>query len=96
MGFYLENMRPFTKNNGIFTFDERTVRRLLKKQLKRLGIDSQHYSTHSFRKGGAHEAALARVEDCKIKAQGRWLSDCYQRYISVSMIEAAEEITVKI
>ena len=54
------------------------------------------YSTHSFRKGAASEAAKAGIQDCQIKAMGRWSSECYTVYTAVKMIEAADKISSKI
>ena len=45
------------------------------------GLEPQHYSGHSFRKGGAQSLREAGVELEMIKAIGRWASDCYKLYI---------------
>jgi len=49
--------------------------------LRLVGLDSQHYSGHSFRIGGATSATIAGLNNYEIKLLGRWSSDCYKRYI---------------
>ena len=49
--------------------------------LCRLGVDTNKYSGHSFRIGAATSAASAGVEDHIIQSLGRWVSNCYTRYI---------------
>ena len=41
---------------------------LMKRAFKKINVPSGKYSTHSFRKGAAHEASLAGIQDSKIKA----------------------------
>ena len=49
--------------------------------LCRLGVDTNKYSGHSFRIGAATSAASAGIEDHVIQSLGRWVSNCYTRYI---------------
>ncbi|XP_057316866.1 uncharacterized protein LOC130657895 [Hydractinia symbiolongicarpus] len=42
-------------------------------------------NTHSFRIGGASAAASCGIPDSAIKIIGRWSSDCYRRYIHLSI-----------
>ena len=46
-----------------------------------IGVDTTHYSEHSFRIGAASTACSARLEDHLIRTMGRWTSDCYRTYI---------------
>jgi hypothetical protein len=46
-------------------------------------------STHSLRKGAAHEAAMAGVPDSAVKTLGGWLSDQCTEYTNIAPIEAA-------
>ena len=48
---------------------------------KRVGVDCQKYSGHSFRIGAATTAACKRVQDSLIKTMGRWESVAYQLYV---------------
>lgn len=57
------------------------LRLFLTSLLGLLGIPADHYSTHSFRIGGATSAAIAGLKDFEIQLLGRWSSDCYKRYI---------------
>lgn len=69
----------------IFTSGQILTRELLAKNLKsflaKVGIDPTHYSGHSFRAGGATDAALSCLADWELKLAGRWSSEAYQRYI---------------
>ena len=49
--------------------------------LKRIGIDCQKYSGHSFRIGAATTAACQGVQDLLLKKMGRWESVTYQLYV---------------
>ena len=55
-------------------------------------LPGERFGCHSFRKGGAHAAFQAGIPDCAIKVHGRWKSEAYQRYTSVSAMEAALRI----
>ena len=54
---------------------------LIHELAQRVGIPAQRYSSHSFRIGAASTAAAMGIPDWKIRALGRWASDCYRRYI---------------
>ena len=80
----------------LFNICSADFRRRLKTLLSRLPISIElklKISTHSFRKGAAMCASRAGVQDCRIKAMGRWKSECYQRYTAITMQDAAEAIT---
>lgn len=81
------------ENKKIFKKTHTAYRSNLKKMIFSIGIDPTKYSSHSFRKGAAHEASNAGVNDCIIKAMGRWLSSCYTRYTSTTMKEAGDTIS---
>ena len=49
--------------------------------LSSLGYDSSKFHGHSIRKGSASSCARHNISDHLIKTLGRWLSDCYTRYI---------------
>lgn len=87
------NNRYFDPDQKVFNLEDRQVRYYLKIGLTSFGIDSKSFSTHSFRKGAAHQAVKLQIQDCQIKAMGRWASECYQVYTSVRMVEAGENIT---
>jgi len=48
---------------------------------------------HSFRRGGAHQAAINGISDSEIKKHGRWLSDAYVRYTVVQPEQAGFAIS---
>ena len=70
------------KNGKCLTRQE--VSRLIKKAVRKNGINPKQYSSHSFRIGAASTAAAAGISDSIIKSLGRWRSECYQRYIRIN------------
>ena len=57
----------------------------LRKWLKLIGEDDAAFSLHLLRWGGATFAYQANMEGQMIQLLGDWASDCYKRYIDVSM-----------
>ena len=57
---------------------------LTKQYISQIGLNSELYSGHSFRIGGATSAALSGLNDWQIKKLGRWNSNVYLRYIQPS------------
>lgn len=47
------------------------------------GLDTSHYSGHSFRIGAATTAATVGIEDSLIKTLGRWQSSAYLLYVRI-------------
>ncbi len=62
----------------------------VKAALMQAGVDSSHYSGHSFRIGAATTAAACGISDATIQLLGRWKSDCYTRYIRPSYHQLAK------
>ena len=56
----------------------------LRKVLSDLGLEAEHFSGHSFRKGAATTAAARGIPDSQIKILGRWKSSAFQRYLHPS------------
>lgn len=57
----------------------------LKSLIVEIGLDPDEYSTHSFRRGGTTTAFKAKVPIVLIKAHGDWKTDCFQKYVSLSL-----------
>jgi integrase len=57
----------------------------LKTLLSQLGINPDHYSGHSFRRGGASFALEAGANPELVQAQGDWRSEAYKLYIDPSL-----------
>jgi len=72
---------PLFRLSTGFAMSRQDLKTFLSTLLRLLNIPSEHYSTHSFRIGGATSAAVAGLKDYEIKMLGRWTSDCYKRYI---------------
>ena len=70
----------FVFSNGAFLSRSSFINQV-KLYLALAGIDTTHYSAHSFRIGGATTAAAAGLSDWEIQILGRWSSNTYQRYI---------------
>lgn len=81
------------KNDLIESRTQSTLRAHLSYVLRAIGVeDYQHYGLHSFRRGAAYHASLNNVNDCVIKAHGRWKSCAYTRYVAVDMSRAGKEV----
>lgn len=70
-------------NLKVLTFATFTSK--LKQTLDKCGFNSNLYSGHSFRRGGATFALSCGVPAHYIKLQGDWLSDAYERYLDTSL-----------
>jgi hypothetical protein len=51
--------------------------------IRKLGLDSTEYKTHSFRIGAASNAWASGVSEHAIATQGRWKSKCLHNYIRI-------------
>ena len=71
------------KNGHFLTMS--TVSRVIKKGLVQAGVAPDSYSSYSFRIGSASTAAKAGLPDSLIKSLGCWRSDCFQRYVRISL-----------
>ncbi|XP_053388436.1 uncharacterized protein LOC123544660 [Mercenaria mercenaria] len=61
-----------------------TVRSFLRKCISYIGLNSQEYTPHSFRIGGATHAYNLQVTPHQLQALGRWKSSAYKKYIRPS------------
>ncbi len=63
-----------------------TVRDTVLAEIEAVGEDRSNYGVHSFRRGGATQAARAGVEDRLFKKHGRWLTEnAKDRYVEESV-----------
>lgn len=94
--------RPVQLHSPLFSFKngEPVNRNWFMKQITTLltktGYNYQHYSSHSFRKGGAVSLQQSGIEDSIIRKLGRWKSDAYHLYLrhpaNESIINASARI----
>ena len=84
----------FLPNDHLFDLSKQTIERYAKQLAQLNGLDSRKYSSHSFRRGGAHTAPANGIQDCQIQKHGRWSSTCYLMYTSVARREAGTAITM--
>ena len=88
-------IRPDHPNSPLFIFKDGSTlthqcfSNILNTLLSRLGFDSTHYNTHSFRIGAATTAKQANMPDTSIQMLGRWKSNAYQIYIKTPSQELA-------
>lgn len=61
----------------------------LRKALSDIGLEAEHFSGHSFRKGAATTAAAHGIPDSQIKILGRWKSAAFQVYLKPSGAQMA-------
>ena len=59
----------------------------IKKGVAKLGLEPKFFSSHSLRRAGATWAFKSEVPGELIKSHGDWASDCYLRYLDLSMGE---------
>ena len=70
----------FLSRNGSLLLRSR-FDKITKLSLAFCGLDSSRYKGHSFRIGGASEAARKGYTDSQIRFMGRWKSDAFKKYI---------------
>ena len=58
---------------------------VLRKLIKKIGEDPTHYSSHSFRRGGATWAFSLNIPSGLIQIYGDWSSDAYKTYLKFSL-----------
>ena len=75
---YLENGRAKCITYDGFTKD-------LKHLLNLAGLKAENYSGHSFRRGGATYLYRLGADPLLIQASGDWATDCYTRYVFLSL-----------
>lgn len=92
VGRYLAATRGFHQSEPLFRLQDGTyitrarVDSMIKKLAHRAGFDTRNtvWSTHSMRAGGATTLSFLGVPGHIIQLLGRWKSDCYVRYLSIS------------
>ena len=90
---YLSNSK-IPPNEPLFKLSKQTIERCAKQLAQLNGLNPSNYSSHSFRRGGAHTASSNGIQDCQIQKHGRWTSTCYLMYTSVARREAGTAITM--
>ena len=85
---------PVDSNQPTFSYIEKNKVKCVTyqgftKELKRLlclaGLKADSYSGHSFRRGGASYLYRLGADPLLIQASGDWASDCYTRYVFLSL-----------
>ena len=75
----------YRKNGRILCVTYTKFTQDLRKLLDKAGYRAKSYSGHSFRRGGASYLYRLGADPLLIQASGDWQSDCYQRYIHLSL-----------
>lgn len=65
-------------------FERKQVLRALTSRLRRLEVDAEGYSGHSFRRGAAQEAHNRGLSEQDVQLLGRWKSDAVKRYFNTN------------
>ncbi len=63
----------------------RFLQSFIKLAINSIGLDSSHFSSHSFRRDGTTWAFKSHVPAELIKVQADWTSQAYMRYIDFSL-----------
>ena len=82
----------FLMPNGSALSRPEFIRRF-KELLRSIGLNSAHYSGHSFRIRAATTAAKNGLPVYLIQVMGRWKSSAYQRYIQLPLSALAYVLT---
>lgn len=84
----------YDEERPLWVWHQDTLRKFLRDLLIRCEYPHpEAYSLHSCRRGGAHAASNAGIQDSVIKKHGRWLSEIYQIYTQVDEYNAGIAIT---
>lgn len=65
-------------NNKVITYQ--MFQKKLKSCIQKVGLNSENFSSHSFRRGGASLAFRANIEADKIQLLGDWRSEAYKLF----------------
>ena len=63
------------------------LQNFIKKGVASIGLEPRLFSSHSLRRAGATWAFKSEVPGELIKSHGDWASECYMRYLELSMQE---------
>lgn len=72
---------PFFVTRGGAPLARSWISKMMKQALKVGGIPAKNFASHSFRIGGATQAALNGFSEIQIKELGRWSSMAFTKYI---------------
>ena len=78
------------KNKHINT---KTIRSIVKKRVKQIGLDPSLYGAHSLRTAYVHDAIAAGIPPTLIKKTGRWKSQCWMGYFHDEKYAQAQSST---
>ena len=87
-----QNLPAFSyiENNKIKCVTYAGFTKELRRLLDAAGYKSSSYSGHSFRRGGATYLYSLGADPLIIQASGDWASDCYTRYVCLSLDQRLE------
>ena len=63
------------------------LQNFIKKGVEKLGLEPKLFSSHSLRRAGATWAFHSEVPGELIKSHGDWASECYLKYLELSLQE---------
>jgi hypothetical protein len=75
---------PLFSFDGIHPVTRTQLLKGMKIWLDKAGLNPDHYSGHSLRKGGAQSLYEAGVSDSQIMILGRWRSACFKLYVQLT------------
>ena len=85
---HTSNLTPMNRESALFSFpNEKAVnynfyQKFLKNQIKKIGLNPELFSMHSFRRGAVSWAIKNGISESMIQVMGDWKSDCYKMYIN--------------
>ena len=89
-------LRGHTANKAFLSQDGSPIRSsllsyTLKRHLRALSLNPNHYNTHSFRFGRATDMAVQGYTGPQMSMVGKWKSDAYKRYIKPDKFQCAKK-----
>ena len=85
---HMLNLTPMNRESELFRFPNGKAvnynfyQKFLKNQIKKIDLNPELFSMHSFRRGAVSWAIKTGISEAMIQVMGDWKLDCYKMYIN--------------